>query len=122
MGLWSIDTTNPNAWSTGKRQVLSRTSADIVVMQETKQRACRVDTAKRQADRLGWRVHMGPALITSALATSGGTAVASRKGLGSSPHDFIVDEYKHRIGAAWSVLLSKVGCTFSHCTLRTAKA
>ena len=44
---------------------------------------------------------MGPALVTSLLGTSGGTAVASRKGLGSSPHTFIADGYKHRIGAAW---------------------
>ena len=108
-GLWSIDTTNSNAWSTGKRQVLSRTSADVVLMQETKQRANRIDTARRQADRLGWRVHMGPALITSALGTSGGTAVASRKGLGSTPHEFIADGYRHRIGAAWVGAVVKGG-------------
>ena len=112
VGLWSIDTTNPNAWSTGKRQILARTSADVVLMQETKQRENKTDTAKRQADRLGWRVHLGPALVTSALGTSGGTAVASRKGLGSSPHNFIADGFKHRIGAAWICAVVKGGV---HC-------
>jgi len=112
LGLWSIDTTNPNAWSTGKRQILSRTSADVVLMQETKQRENKIETAKRQADRMGWRVHLGPALVTSALGTSGGTGVASRKGLGSSPHTFLADGYKHRIGAAWVGAIVKGGV---HC-------
>jgi len=45
----------------------------------------------------------------SALGTSGGTAVASRKGLGSIPHDFIADGYRHRIGAAWVGAIVKGG-------------
>jgi len=81
-GLWSVDTANANAWSTGKRQILGRSSADIILMQETKLRASRIVTAKGQAGRMGWRNHFGPALVTSALGTSGGTSVSSRKGLG----------------------------------------
>ena len=35
--------------------------------------------------------------------------MASRKGLGSSPHDFIEDGYKHRIGAARVGVIVKGG-------------
>jgi exonuclease III len=109
LGLWSIDTTNPNAWTTGKRQALSRSAADIILMQETKQRLIRIAQAKRQAEHLGWRAHFGPALVTSAKGTSGGVAVVSRKGLGSTPHEIIPDAYKHRIGGAWISAVVKGG-------------
>ena len=115
-GLWSIDTANANAWSTGKRQILGRSSADIVLMQETKLRASRIATAKGQAGRLGWRTHFGPALVTSALGTSGGTSVSSRKGLGSSPHELIKEDCCHRIGGAWVGAIVKGGVHNSRCT------
>ena len=108
-GMWAVDSGNTNSWRTGVRQVLGRTSADITLLQETKQRATRLAQAKRQAERLGWRAHLGPALVTAAKGTSGGVAVASRKGLGSIDHQFIAEGFQHRIGAAWVGAVVKGG-------------
>ena len=82
-GLWTIDSTNPNCGATGVRQVAKRTTADVVLMQETKLRAAKTRAAVSQAERLGWRVQHGAALATALHGTSGGTAVLSRKGVGS---------------------------------------
>lgn len=55
----------------------------------------------RKADKLGWRGHFGPALITAKQGTSGGTAVLARKGPGTTPHDRTRDGFEHRIAGAW---------------------
>ena len=108
-GLWMIDSSNPNSWASGKRQTIKRTAADITVLQETKLRATRTERARRQAERLGWRAHFGPALVTAARGTSGGTAVTARKGLGSIQHEGVADGYQHRIAGAWVGAIQKGG-------------
>ena len=37
-GLWIVDSANPNCWESGRRQGLSRNTADVILMQETKLR------------------------------------------------------------------------------------
>jgi exonuclease III len=92
--------------------VLSRTAADISLLQETKLRNYRLATAKKQAEKLGWRAHFGPALVTQQMGTSGGTAVMSRKGLGSKPHDTTLARHANRICGAWIGAVVKGGV---HC-------
>ena len=52
-GLWLVDTTNPNSWSSGIRQLVQRSAADILLMQETKLRDSRTSAAVSQARRFG---------------------------------------------------------------------
>ena len=111
-GLWLFDTTNPNCWATGVKQIVQRTTADVILMQETKVRATKVQAVRSQAERAGWRSHFGAALVTPKLGTSGGAAVLSRKGLGSSPHDMVEKTQQHRIAGAWIGAVVKGGI---HC-------
>ena len=54
-GLWAIETCNENSWDSLKRAMLLRSSADIVIGQETKILSDgTINTAQRQARRLGW--------------------------------------------------------------------
>ena len=55
-GLVLVDTVNPNCWATGSRQVVQRTTADIILMQDTKVRLTRTAGTQTQAGRLGWRM------------------------------------------------------------------
>ena len=100
-GLWLIDTCNPNCWDTGARQILQRTAADIVLMQETKAREDKCDQKRGHALKLGWRAALSPALTTAVHGASGGVAVCARRGLGMEPHAPARDGFQHRIGGAW---------------------
>ena len=98
---------NPNSFSTVADKVLKRSAADVAMLVETKKRADEVDGVQ-----LGWRTS-SPAHATSLTGTSGGTAVATRKGLGHIPcHDSFKDGYKHRLGAAWIGAVQKGGVHF----------
>ena len=112
-GLWTVDLANPSSFTTAADKVLKRSAADVVMLIETKKREADTEGAKNQAQQLGWRVSLSPAHATSITGTSGGTAVASRKGLGHIPcHNAIKEEYRHRIGAAWLGAVQKGGVHF----------
>ena len=53
-GLWAIDTTNPNSFDAGRRKVLRRSKANVVLLQEAKLKTKEeIDAAKRAARRDG---------------------------------------------------------------------
>ena len=102
-GLWMVDTANTNCWRTALIRLLSRTSADVSLLQEMKTAARDIPSARTAAERAKWRAHVTPALTTSSGGASGGTAIIARKGIGLIPHDEIIkDGFGHRVGAAWA--------------------
>ena len=112
-GLWTVDLANPSCFSTAADKILKRSAADIAMLVETKKRAADTDGASSQASQLGWRASLSPAHATSLTGTSGGTAIASRKGLGHIPcHKQFKDGFNQRLGAAWIGAVQKGGVHF----------
>ena len=100
-GLWTLDTCNAGGWR-GTAGVLARTSADIVVAQETKIRSeARMHSTSEQMWRKGWSTHIQLSLATAAAGSSGGTAIATKRGVGITSHS-IADGYQHRIASTTS--------------------
>ena len=65
-GLWTIDVANANCWNTALRQILSRSQADAVLLQEVKRcTAADIQTAKASARSAGWRAFITPAFQTA---------------------------------------------------------
>ena len=58
----SDDTANPNSWTTAEVTVLARSSADIILVQETKRCISAEDpyVLSRAADRKGWKLLAQP--------------------------------------------------------------
>ena len=107
-GMWTLDTCNAGGWR-GTAGVLTRNSADIVVAQEIKIRAdARLHSTSRQMWRKGWSTHIQPSLATAANGSSGGTAVATKRGVGMTSHT-IADDYLHRIASTWIAGVAKGG-------------
>ena len=103
-GLWAIDTANTNCLNTAEDKVLGRSSADIVLLQETKVNEKQAaEAAKQRLMNLGWRAHLGLATTTNAGAPSSGTAVLNRRANGLAPveEELAGGEQSHRIAAAW---------------------
>ena len=91
-GLWTVDLANANSFATAADKVLRRSAADAALLIETKKREADVHTAAATALRLGWRTSFSAAHATSLTGTSGGTAVATKKGLGHIPNQTTVKE------------------------------
>ena len=98
LGLWAFDTTNPNSWQSGTTAVLSRSSADCVLMQKTKKHIPTDDPSwlSRAGRRLGWSRRASSARLTVAGRASGGVAVLARRGSGIRPLDLVTEEYQFR--------------------------
>ena len=96
-GMWVVDTSSPNYWWTALKRVLCKSAADVILTQETKVRSTALASATKKAFQLIWKTVFGDAKITSALVTSGGTAVSARKGLGILQHPPPADGFEHRI-------------------------
>ena len=103
-GFWAIDTANPNAWEAAKTVVISRTSADVTLLQEHRVVLQNGDgtAMSRAARRLGWNLQAASAKAGAATLASAGTAVAARRGIGIAAHDDLVaDGYQYRLHFAW---------------------
>ena len=61
LGLWIIDTSNPNSWSTALKRLLGSSAADVTLVQETKVRANAIASATKKAFHLGWKATFGEA-------------------------------------------------------------
>jgi hypothetical protein len=86
-GLWAFDTANPNAWHKGK-DYLAGTTADIILLQETKvEGGDKLDSAEAAAKSLKWRASIAPCCVTSAGGMSAGVAVAVRQHIGLAEAD-----------------------------------
>ena len=112
-GLWTVDLANPSSFATATDKVLKRSAADLVMLVETKKREADTDAASNMTAKLGWRTSLSPAHATSLTGTSGGTAIASRKGLGHIPcHKQLREGFRHRLGAAWIGAVQRGGVHF----------
>ena len=57
---------------------------------------------QRRGRQLGWSLHPTSAKAMAANSSSGGTAVAVRRGIGLVPEPGVTDEaVEHRVGSAW---------------------
>ena len=103
-GIWAIDTANANCINTAEEKAVGRTSADVLLLQETK-----VNTEQGLADarvrlnNLGWNAHLSLASTTAAGAPSSGAAVLTRRGNGLTPVEKCLagGDLAHRFAAAW---------------------
>ena len=85
-GLWCIETSNPNSWTTAEDRILCRSAADYLLVQETKVFSLNgLAALKRSARDLGWNAAAHPALRTAASKGSGGCAVLAARGTGPTP-------------------------------------
>ena len=103
-GLWAIETSNANSWESLKHAMLSRSSADILLAQETKLLTdAALLSAQRQARSLGWNPPLSMAHRTAQHHGSGGNAILARKGIGITPvaDTVIRADLRHRIQASW---------------------
>jgi len=103
MHLCSIDSWNMNAWSTGN-EAASRSSADVVALQETK--TTDSETRDRQEcakNAQGWNAKINLAAITEEGGRSAGVAIMAKKHIGfsSAASDSINARLRSRISTAW---------------------
>ena len=85
LGLWAIDTTNGNSWASLVSAMVSRSSADILMGQETKLFTVNgLRAAAGEARRNEWNPALTAAHPTSGTMGSGGNAVLARR-VGTCP-------------------------------------
>ena len=95
---------NTNCWDTAAATVLPRSSADFMVLQETKRIIHPDDPTllQRKGRNLGWNVQASSARPTAAQRASGGCVVGARRGCGISDHaNLVSDGFQHRLHLAW---------------------
>ena len=102
LGLWAIDTCNPNAISSGL-QYLEYSTADVACIQESRVVGDKLKTAERAALRAKWSLSIEPAKFTDAGGLSAGTAVAVRSHIGhSAPIGIpVFAELASRVKVSW---------------------
>ena len=103
-GLWAIDTANGNSWGTALRQVVERSQADILLLQETKLLdPQKFEAAKIAARSAGWNPTLSYAHQTCAARATGGNGVFARRGMGihQNTDKLIRDGMRHRISLSW---------------------
>ena len=96
-GYYAIDSLNGNCWATTKG-LLNRSSADVACIQETKLSGADAQaTIASQAQAVKWQSH-----ASLAHGCSGGCAVATKSGIGITPHPdkLVGDGYQHRFKLA----------------------
>ena len=104
MGLWAIDTANGNSWKTVLRQVVRRSAADILLLQETKLLdAQKFEAAKITARSVGWNPTFSYAHETGSSKATGGNGIFARRGMGINQHTdkAVRDGFRHRIAISW---------------------
>ena len=102
-GLWAIETSNGNSWDSLKQAMLGRSSADVILAQETKLFSdSALLSAQRQARSLGWNPTLSIAPRTAMYHGSGGNAILTRKGIGITPvaDTVIRADLRHRLQAS----------------------
>ena len=63
LGMWAVETGNPNSWRSGCEKMLRASSADVVALQEARiSNPERLEAASNEARRLGWNPVLAPAL------------------------------------------------------------
>jgi len=100
-GVWAIDTANSNSWASAEKAILRRSSADVVLGQETKLLAAPgAQVPFSQGKRAGWRVCATPAHRTALGKGSGGCFIATTRSIGLHEHAGVVKlAVRHRLHA-----------------------
>ena len=102
LGLWAVDVANVNSWGSAEANCLPNSSADVLIMQETKLLGPQgVDKAKKRGKHFGWNCIPSEAWRTAADRASGGCAVACKKSCGIVGHEHIEAAYRHRLHLTW---------------------
>ena len=81
MGLWALDTVNPNAWP-GAAEVLASSAADFIAVQEAKVELEEKQNKEAAAKGQGWRVSINACAFGDGGGKSAGVAVGCRKHMG----------------------------------------
>ena len=81
VGLWAIDTANPNAWG-GAEEYLASSGADFVAFQETKVNGDAKEDKEAVARNIGWSTAIRPCCSGAGGGASAGVAVACRSHIG----------------------------------------
>ena len=124
MGLWAFDTANANSWLTGLNAVLKRSTADAVLMQESKIHSeAKLESARKDARKCGWNSSLSLAHRTAAERGSGGCTVAVQRGTGITPcaDSTIPDGMRHRMHFAWSACACRGGVHLGSIWLRDSE-
>jgi len=102
-GLWAIDTSNPNSWTSAEVTVMLKSTADVILVQESKRYGKATPKMVMDARQIGWSAVASDALRTAADKASGGCVVAVKKGAGIEPHpdSLVKDGFAHRAKFAW---------------------
>ena len=114
LGLWAVDTVNPNGWS-GMLKYLSQSSAEVVLGQESK--VCSGDSkvaAEKAAATSGWGAVLSPARVTDAGGISSGVMCAAKSFIGMARNTCsdIPDLFMSRICCAHVGSICKGGVHF----------
>ena len=115
-GLWAIDTLNPTSFR-GSQSFRAKTSADIIVLQETKALPCDSQSLRSGAAQNNWRIEMNAARPGKHGSRSGGTAVLAKKCFGLEKTDALeIPSEPHR--AVFTHTTALGGCTVISLYLR----
>ena len=123
-GLWAVDTANANCWASAEAAMVRRSTADILLLQETKRFTDRgIASATCEARSDGWNPLFSKAHNSGSGLGSGGGAVLTRRGTGIAPVEDvgIPSAYMHRLSMAWIDAVVRGGITCMSIYLRTAE-
>ena len=124
-GWWAVDCANPNSWATAGETLLPRSTADVLLIQETRIFIPdRIQAAERRSRATGWSPVFTPAhALPSSNLGSGGCAVLRARGGGicSTNQGAVSKQYAHRICMAWVDGVLKGGMHFASVYLRTSE-
>ena len=81
LGLWAIDTINPNAWG-GALEYLATTAADIVMVQEARVAAEDIPSTEKTTSNLGWKLSIEKCRYGGSGGKSAGVAVGCKAHIG----------------------------------------
>ena len=124
LGLWAVEIANGNCWDSVEAAMVKRSSADILMLQETKRYSDPgIASATAQAREDGWNPIFCKAHQVGNAMGSGGGAVLTRKGTGIWPIDNsgIAGEFLHRLTLAWVDAVVRGGVNCMSIYLRSAE-
>ena len=100
-GIWAVDTINPNGMP-GMHKYLELTSADAVLVQETKMECDRFEHMRAMVKHSGCQFVAANASVSGSNARSAGTAVVTKCFFGLTPAElsFFPEEFSSRISVA----------------------
>ena len=118
-GLWAIDTANTIAWDVAREVVMTRSAADVLMLQEL--RRVFDDSSEnhliKSSRGVGWNLQASSAKAGTASLASGGVAAAAKRGTGIVAHRGIVrDGFGHRMHCSFvnAVLRGGIHCGSIH--------